>query len=267
MSLPEKDSATASMPAGRPPSDAVETSLGQCAFCDELLAGDRTPLLKACRHEADICQECFNLWVSEELAVRRRWDHLMCPSSGCETLLALEDFQPYVTAEVFELYHQRAFEAVTQDGSRHFACFSATCYHCHFHDDGRQGEEIWFCQNPACDTRNCTLHRGPYLPFHAGKTCAQYEQRKASLGRIKTDEMRDKEREESFKANRARERKSCPFCWNPKIGRWKERDGNCKQCNACGHKFCYTCYAPYDGKDSIEDIGKKAHAPSCAYRL
>lgn len=33
----------------------------------------------------------------------------------------------------------------------------------------------------------------------------------------------------------------------------------------CGNQFCHRCNAPYFGKNSVPELGNKAHQPYCTY--
>lgn len=77
-------------------------------------------------------------------------------------------------------WNRRAFQAALEEAPGYFGCHSATCDYGHIHDDEGTDNNIWRCQNPACNARICTLHK---VPYHTGETCAQYDERLATLQR------------------------------------------------------------------------------------
>ncbi|KAF1927606.1 uncharacterized protein M421DRAFT_93008 [Didymella exigua CBS 183.55] len=116
---------------------------------------------------------------------------------------------------------------------------------------GCQGGQnnIWRCQNPECDGSICTTHN---IPFHTDETCAQYDARK---GGIDTQEA----------ASLATIRQISTPCLKVGCGYNinKASGYDHMSCNKCEHAFCYQCSAPYEGVNSILEIGNSVHAMHC----
>lgn len=120
-------------------------------------------------------------------------------------------------------WNRRALQAALNDVPGYFSCHSASCDYGHIHDDQGANDNIWRCQNPACNALICTLHE---VPFHTGETCAQYDERLATAKRSRTEDTASEDMV-------ARSSKPCP---GPDCGRRIEKNGG------CDHMTCELCW-------------------------
>ncbi|KAF8603499.1 hypothetical protein BDV93DRAFT_473140 [Ceratobasidium sp. AG-I] len=130
-------------------------------------------------------------------------------------------------------------------------CKSATCEWGQLHESGAAAP-IVICQ--VCDTRSCFTHD---VPWHAEKTCAQYDAEQAGRARQAQDNLAS----EAYIQQHA---KACP---NAACGRNIEKnDGcdhmTCRRPAGCGHEFCWVCFADYA---PIRNEGNHHHNSSCRY--
>ncbi|KAK5118191.1 hypothetical protein LTR85_008171 [Meristemomyces frigidus] len=142
-----------------------------------------------------------------------------------------------------------------------------SCHSFHYHREETDGR-VFDCKK--CSNQEC-VRCG--VREHQGETCEAFQARlkvthgadealtaaafedgyvgKETVGKGGTNEK-----------DKLKLPKPCPAC-----GILIERQDKCKHmtCERCGNQFCYYCSAPYFGKNSVPQLGNKAHQPDCTY--
>ena len=69
-----------------------------CSVCAETLPWQRFPRLADCEHDRDVCDECFLLWLKQQM---ESVTNVLCPSSGCNHAITHEDVRMNTPQDVF----------------------------------------------------------------------------------------------------------------------------------------------------------------------
>ena len=69
-----------------------------CSVCVETLPWQRFPRLADCEHDPDVCNECFVLWLKQQM---KSVTNVLCPSSGCSHVITHEDVRKNAQQDVF----------------------------------------------------------------------------------------------------------------------------------------------------------------------
>jgi hypothetical protein len=69
-----------------------------CSVCAETLSWKRFPRLADCKHDPDVCNECFLLWLKQQM---ESVTNILCPSSGCSHAITHEDVRKNAPQDVF----------------------------------------------------------------------------------------------------------------------------------------------------------------------
>ena len=69
-----------------------------CSVCAETLPRQRFPKLADCEHDPDVCNECFLLWLKQQM---ESVTNVLCPSSGCNHAITHEDVRKNTPQDVF----------------------------------------------------------------------------------------------------------------------------------------------------------------------
>lgn len=77
---------------------APETT--ECSVCGESVLAKDQPKLPACTHEPDICTQCFNLWLEQQME-SISWEKIRCPSNDCDQTMTHADINNNASADLF----------------------------------------------------------------------------------------------------------------------------------------------------------------------
>lgn len=69
-----------------------------CSVCAETLPSKRFPKLADCRHDPEVCSECFLIWLKQQM---ESVTDILCPSSGCSHVITHEDVRKNAPQDVF----------------------------------------------------------------------------------------------------------------------------------------------------------------------
>ncbi|RYN26206.1 hypothetical protein AA0115_g7206 [Alternaria tenuissima] len=69
-----------------------------CSVCAETLPWQRFPRLADCEHDRDVYDECFLLWLKQQM---ESVTNVLCPSSGCNHAITHEDVRMNTPQDVF----------------------------------------------------------------------------------------------------------------------------------------------------------------------
>lgn len=100
---PERLSETASIP------NTLRSQLGEvsafieCSVCGEVASRVELSRLLACKHDPDVCKECFAGWLESQLG-STSWEKVQCPSNGCDQPITHEDVKKHASPELFARY-------------------------------------------------------------------------------------------------------------------------------------------------------------------
>jgi hypothetical protein len=72
----------------------------ECASCANTHPHHRFPVLEGCDHTPDICQDCMEEWIANQIETVV-WNRIGCPSSGCTRVVSYEIVREYASIEVF----------------------------------------------------------------------------------------------------------------------------------------------------------------------
>jgi hypothetical protein len=84
----------------------------ECSVCAESFPIQAFPSLIACSHEPSVCHECFLAWLDQRMA-STTWEQIVCPSSGCSTIVGHDDVKSYAPADVFTRYVHCSHDPIT----------------------------------------------------------------------------------------------------------------------------------------------------------
>lgn len=77
----------------------------ECSVCGELTSRVKLARLSACKHESDVCKECFVGWLESQLD-STCWEKVQCPSNGCDQPITHGDVKKHASAELFTRYSE-----------------------------------------------------------------------------------------------------------------------------------------------------------------
>ncbi|KAJ8107199.1 hypothetical protein OPT61_g9031 [Boeremia exigua] len=234
----------------------ISPQMIDCAVCgDKFLEIDLADL-SDCTHNPDVCKACLLQWLEAQLE-STTWEQMQCPSDGCGQILTHSDVRKYASEELFTRYDELSMRAFLSADPNFRYCLAEGCNSGQIHDAEAENN-IFRCN--ACGFRVCTVHD---VPFHTGKTCAQYDerQRKKQEKKRKRDQERAEQDEMSVVEIKASTVK-CPGCEVP-IHKYEACDHI--TCTRCKFEFCYICRAPYRGQNGIFTAGNKVHTAECKY--
>jgi hypothetical protein len=69
-----------------------------CSVCAETLPWQHFPRFADCEHDPDVCDECFLLWLKQQV---ESVTNVLCPSSGCSHTISHEDVRKNTPQDVF----------------------------------------------------------------------------------------------------------------------------------------------------------------------
>lgn len=78
-------------------------NIGECSVCGESISNINFIDPAACKHDPDVCNECFVGWVASQLD-NTSWEKVQCPSNGCEQLIMHDDVKKYASSDLFTRY-------------------------------------------------------------------------------------------------------------------------------------------------------------------
>ncbi|CAG8959282.1 hypothetical protein HYFRA_00013052 [Hymenoscyphus fraxineus] len=207
------------------PSEAYECELCTDTSSDSILF---PPVTRTCNHKPAVCQTCIQAWA-KTVVENRQCLTATCPI--CPEAMKDTDFQKHCEPDVFERYSDRALlEHLAQDPD-FVHCPLPDCPSGQIHDNtGMVEPSRFFCV--GCSGESCLHHQ---VPWHHGKTCAQYDEDRED-GEGQSSENR---RSERFLRQSDRHRQ-CPGC-----RAWIQRSGGCDHITckngACRTEFCWAC--------------------------
>ncbi|CAN9129588.1 unnamed protein product [Alternaria alternata] len=243
-----------------------------CSVCAEMLPWQHFPRFADCEHDPEVCDECFLLWLKQQM---ESVTNVLCPSSGCSCTITHEDVRKNTPQDVFTRFDELSMRTLLSADKNFLYCHAEGCSSGQIHDTGMESP-IFRCV--ACGHRMCTAH-DPIIPFHENETCTQYDERIAGETAQAKEEEEEEERHKSQQVEEARVRREqeaasaaevakssveCPGC-GVQIQKTEGCDHMTCRRNDCRFEFCYVCRAPYDGMQGIHRIGNAAHNESCPY--
>ncbi|KAI1505249.1 hypothetical protein F5X99DRAFT_275730 [Biscogniauxia marginata] len=196
----------------------------RCTVCDDDKMVSEMPrrrrITKDCKHEATVCKECVEQWITSSLEPIT-WDRLKCPE--CPQLLKFGDVRAFASKDTFERYDLLATKAALNKMGQFQWCLNPRCDAGQINPAGCSKAKCY-----ACESYSCAHH---HVPWHHKESCAEYSHRTRKLRRgEKLSEQRVKEIT-----------KPCPGC-NRNVNKYTGCDHiTC----ICGHEWCWLCFATY----------------------
>ncbi|KAJ1276817.1 hypothetical protein BS78_05G244600 [Paspalum vaginatum] len=206
-----------------------------CKIClEHVLPADAHRASRSCAHA--FCTACLDrhIIVKNQDGV----SDVMCPGEDCGSVLDPELCQGIISRETFEGWSVALCKSMVLRDSNVCYCPFKDCSEMMVDDHG--GEVVTESECPVCRRLFCARCR---VPWHAGITCAEYEQL-APGDRGKEDLV-------ALEMAKGKKWRSCHRC---KF--WVERHEGCVHITCrCGFQFCYGCGEPWGQGHSCCNAG------------
>ncbi|KAF2665832.1 hypothetical protein BT63DRAFT_77073 [Microthyrium microscopicum] len=143
----------------------------QCAICAEEKYLSEFPSqtpTSACKHGTTTCVQCLQTHIKTQLDNSIFHENLVkCPE--CSNSLDVADVQKHATADIFELYSERATASFLDLSTDLFRCPRPSCGSAQAHENGAS-EPIVTCI--GCKQKYCFSHK---ILWHQDLSCEEYD--------------------------------------------------------------------------------------------
>jgi hypothetical protein len=75
-----------------------DNNLWECSVCGDVFPPNAFPRLDACIHENDVCEGCFEHWLTSQVN-DANWDRVVCPTQGCNNIVTHSDMHRLAAPE------------------------------------------------------------------------------------------------------------------------------------------------------------------------
>ncbi|WVZ49713.1 hypothetical protein U9M48_001045 [Paspalum notatum var. saurae] len=200
-----------------------------CKIClEHVLPADAHRASRGCAHA--FCAACLDRHISAKN--QDGVSDVECPGEDCRSVLDPELSQGIISRETFEGWSAALCKSMVLRDSDVCYCPFMDCSESMVNDHG--GEVVTESECPICRRLFCARCG---VPWHAGITCAEYEQL-APGDRGKEDLV-------ALEMAKGKKWRRCPRC---KF--WVERHDSCVHITCrCGFQFCYGCGEPWGQSD------------------